>query len=72
MTEYIIVRFPRERDVYIGGVLNGKTNQRLRVPTGRHHIHLGNPKDYEPAYRRPYVKDTTLIKPMEVLFDEKS
>ncbi len=46
--EYIIVRFPRKRTVYIDGDEegNGETNERLRVEEGTHTINLGDPRDY--------------------------
>lgn len=42
--EYIIVRFPRSRRVYIDGDESGRTGMRLRVEEGTHTINLGEPR----------------------------
>ena len=70
--EYIIVRFPRKRTVYIDADEegSGQTDERLRVEEGTHTINLGDPRDYKPKWRRPTVTDTTPLKPMEIEFEE--
>ena len=68
--EYIIVRYPNQRSVYIDGEENGKTGDRLRVEEGTHTINLGDPRDYRPRWRRPIVTGTTAIKPMEIEFEK--
>lgn len=70
--ELIIVVFPEDRDVFIDGEKNGRTNQTLRVEEGRHTINLGDPRDYDPKWRRPLVTGTTVIRPLEVIFEKKS
>lgn len=67
--EFIIVRFRDARDVFVDGMQMGKTGEKLRVEKGRHTIHLGDPRNYAPTSRRPDVKNTASIKPMEVLFE---
>lgn len=72
MTEFIQVTFPEERDVFINGERNGRTQQVLRTSPGRQTINLGEPKDYEPQWRRPDVTGTSSIKPLKVTFEKKS
>ena len=69
--EFIIVRFGggSARDVFVDGMQMGRTGEKLRVQKGRHVINLGDPRDYEPKWRRPDVSGTTSIRPLEVLFD---
>lgn len=66
--EFIIVRFRDARDVFVDGLHLGKTGEKLRVQKGKHTINMGDPRNYDPAWRRPDVQGTTSIKPMEVLF----
>ena len=68
--EYIIVRYPKKRTVYIDGQENGSTGERLRVQEGTYTINLGDPRDYRPRWRRPIVTGTTSIKPMEIGFEK--
>jgi len=70
MVEFITVKFPSTRDVFIDGEKCGSTNKRLQVQTGRHTIDLGDPRNYEPSFRRPLVQGTNVIRPMEVVFDQ--
>ena len=67
--EFIIVRYKDKRDVFVDNMQMGKTGEKLRVGAGKHTIHLGDPRDYDPAWRRPDVRGTTSIKPLEVSFD---
>jgi len=70
MPEFIRVTFADSRDVFIDGQLSGRTQQTLRVEKGTHTIHLGDPRNYEPSFRRPRVEKTSPIKPLEVTFDK--
>ncbi len=70
MDQYLRVRYTESRDVFIDGAKSGKTNKRLLVGEGPHTIHLGEPRDYEPQWRRPNVTGTTPLTPMEVLFEK--
>lgn len=68
--EYIVVRYPQKRNVFIDGEETGETDERLRVEEGTHTINLGDPRDYKPKWRRPTVTGTTSIRPMEIEFEE--
>ena len=68
--EYITVTYSgAQRDVYIDGDLSGSTGETLRVDKGTHVINLGDPRNYTPKWRRPYVADTSPIAPLEVTFE---
>ncbi len=67
--EFIIVRYKDKRDVFVDNMKMGKTGEKLRVGEGKHTIHLGDPRNYDPAWRRPDVQGTTSIRPLEVCFE---
>jgi len=69
--EHVIVKYPKERPVYIDGKQNGKTNEILRIGTGIHVFDLGEPKDYTPDEIEITVADTSSIEPLEIEFKEK-
>jgi hypothetical protein len=70
MDEQVRVNYPEERDVYIDGNLNGKTNEILRVGTGTHIFSLGEPKDYTPESCTRTISDTTPLKPEDIDFSK--
>jgi hypothetical protein len=70
--EFIIVRFRDARNVFVDGMQMGNTGEKLRVEKGRHTINLGDPRNYDPTWRRPDVQGTTSNKPMEVLFEPEA
>ncbi len=70
--EYVIVRFPTNRFVYINDEQNGKTNDVLRVGEGTHKFDLGSLKNYEPESQTVTVSDTSVLDPLEVVFTKTS
>ncbi len=66
--EYVIVKYPNERDVYVDDQLAGKTGDTLQIETGHHRFTLGTPLDYEPAAQDVAVTGTNPIIPMEIEF----
>lgn len=66
--EYLIVKYPQQRDVYVDGQLAGRTNQTLQIETGHHSFSLGEPVDYTPPSHTLAVADTDPILPMEIEF----
>ena len=66
--EYVIVKYPYIRDVYIDGVQNGQTNVVLYIDKGTHIFDLGSPIDYTPASQNVYVSDTSVLIPLEITF----
>jgi len=69
--EYVRVKFPTRRLVYIDEEENGYTNEVLRVDPGTHVFALGNLANYRPASRTVTVKDTTVLEPLEIAFYRK-
>lgn len=69
--EYVIVRFPTRRRVYIDGGEAGCTNDVLRIDAGTHVFALGNVENFRPASRTVTVTDTSVLEPLEVEFHRK-
>jgi len=68
MQEWVIVRFPRSRSVFVDDQRVGPTNRLLSVPPGRHTVDLGSPVDYTPAGCTVEVSGTASDDPMEIVF----
>ncbi len=66
--EYVIVKYPQERDVFVDDQQVGKTHQTLEVETGHHTFSLGEPVDYTPPSQTVAVSGTNSIIPMEIEF----
>ena len=69
--EYVMVKYPTDRLVYIDDEQNGSTNEVLRVDAGTHVFRLGNLANYRPASRTVTVQDTTVLEPLEIAFYPK-
>ncbi|OGV70661.1 MAG: hypothetical protein A2283_11595 [Lentisphaerae bacterium RIFOXYA12_FULL_48_11] len=69
--EYVIVDFPESRTVVMDGKGNGKTNKTMDVEEGTHIFKLADPKDYKPRQVTRVIKNTTMVKPEEVIFEKK-
>ena len=69
--EYVVVRFPTRRLVYIDDEENGATNDVLRVDAGTHVFSLGNVANFRPAQRTVTVADTSVLEPLEIRFFRK-
>jgi hypothetical protein len=68
--EWVIVWYPRERDVFIDGQRSGRTNQMLIVREGTQTFDLGVPIDYRPQRRRMAVTGTTAATPKQIKFEQ--
>jgi len=66
--EYVKVRYPMKRDVYIDGQQSGSTNEVLIVEVGHHSFTLGTPADYTPRQIDMLVSGTTAEFPAMVVF----
>ena len=69
--EYVRVKFPTDRYVYIDDERNGQTNDVLRVDAGTHIFDLGPLKNYRPPTRKVRVENTTVLEPLEIAFFRK-
>ena len=69
--EFIIVKFPETRSVLIDGEEGGFTNTTLRMEEGTHTFSLGGKQDYKPSTLTLKIQRTTMVKPMEVIFEKR-
>ena len=69
--EYVIVKFPTRRLVYIDDEEAAIPTGALRVDAGTHVFRLGN-TNFRPASRTMTVKDTTVLEPLELKFYRKT
>ncbi|GEM_PF-472230 len=69
--EFVIVLYPTERDVFVGGGPHGKTGKRLVLETGTHTFDLDVPLDYTPLSQTLPVSGTTKLNPLLVVFTPK-
>jgi hypothetical protein len=68
--EWVIVRFPRTRDVYIDHRLVGVTNRLLATFAGPQVFDLGPDGGYQPSQKKITVKGTLSEDPKIILFAE--
>jgi len=66
--EFVVVTYPRIRDVFIDGRRVGPTNRVLFVPRGRHLFDLGKPVNYRPPQQSVNVINTSPMTPAFVHF----
>jgi hypothetical protein len=67
--EFVRVLYPTSRPVEVDNTFVGHTNEVLGVETGTHRFDLGQPVDYEPAFKTVSVSGTVPANPMAILFD---
>ena len=70
--EYVIVKYPTNRFVYIDDEQNGKTNENLRVEAGTHKFDLGRLENYTPESQEVSVSGSSVLEPMEIEFFKKN
>jgi len=68
--EFVIVRFPSQRNVNVDGAPFGRTGVPLRVQRGTHLFDLDVPLDYAPLSITQQVKNTTMATPMFIDFSQ--
>ena len=68
--EYFLVKYPKERDVFVDGASMGLTNQTIEIGPGTYTITLGEPKDYAPESPLVQIFDTFPDEPKIVVFEE--
>lgn len=67
-TQFVRVRYPTDRIVYVDGAQGGRTNRVLRVGQGTHVFDLGPRVNYKPARRKAVLVGTTSTEPLELSF----
>ncbi|HEB67131.1 MAG TPA: hypothetical protein ENI93_04215 [Gammaproteobacteria bacterium] len=75
MNEYVVIRYPTDRDVYLDrdhAVPLGRTNRILTISSSGWHIFdLGEPVDYTPESRSVLIVNTDVDSPHELQFEPK-
>jgi len=66
--EYLIVRFPESRNVWIDGVPQGRTDIVLELEAGTHDITLAPPHDFSPLGQTVLLQNTAPLDPCRVEF----
>ena len=69
--EYVIVRYPTKRFVYVDGEKGGRTNTVMRMQAGTHEFTLGPLKNYTPESVEIEVTGTTVLTPLSIDFSRK-
>lgn len=66
---WILVHYPRRRNVYVDGVRLGYTNRKLLIgEDGTYIVDLGEPHNYTPTERRIRISGATRRNPREITF----
>ena len=68
MPEFVVVRFTRQRPVFMDDQPMGVTGKRVTVQAGFHVFDLGRPPDYQPPRQTVHVVGTGPDTPMHVDF----
>ncbi len=66
--EFVVVRYPERRPVFIDGQEAGRTAQMLLVEEGHHVFDLGEPRNYQPDQLDFDVSGTSAVSPLEFAF----
>ncbi len=66
--QWVVVDYPRVRDVFVDGRRWAATNEIFLVSEGTHRFDLGAPRDYTPTKRTATVEQTSPQAPMHLEF----
>jgi len=72
MDEFVIVIYPRPRDVVVDGRVTARTREVFILETGHHKFSLDGPDNYGPSSQTHLVENTTATDPFVVVFTQKS
>jgi hypothetical protein len=72
MDEFVIVIYPRKRDVIVDGEVTAKTRETFIVETGNHKFSLAGLDNYRPSSQTHLVENTTATDPFVVVFTQTS
>ena len=72
MDEFVIVMYPRRRDVIVDGRTTAKTRETFILETGNHTFSLAGPNDYGPSSQSHLIEHTAANDPFVVVFTQKS
>jgi hypothetical protein len=63
-------RFLEDRNVIIGGKIQGEINQTIELEKGTHTARLASPSDFIPQNMKIVLENTNSLSPMEVRFEK--
>ena len=63
-------RFLEQRNVIIGGKIQGQINQTIELEEGTHTVRLASPRDFSPKNMKIVLENTNAISPKEVRFEK--
>jgi hypothetical protein len=66
--DYIIVRYPESREVYVGNSVVGYTDEMISIESGKYIFHLGEPNNYKPPFVSVVVESTNALQPLVIEF----
>lgn len=67
--EFLLVEYPRRRQVMIGGESVGYTNEVIELEGGPYTVKLSSPDNYAPTSRRVTLANTSELDPKVIRFD---
>ena len=72
MDEFVIVIYPRPRDVVVDGRVTARTREVFILDTGHHKFSLSGPDNCGPSSQTHLVENTTATDPFVVVFTQTS
>ena len=72
MDEFVIVVYPRKRDVVVDGSVTATTRETFILETGHHTFSLDGPSDFGPSSQSHLIQHTAASDPFVVVFTQKS
>lgn len=67
--EFLMVQYPRKRNVLIKGQVIGATNELIELEGGSYSVTLSLPKNYSPSSRKVVLANTSALDPMIIAFE---
>jgi hypothetical protein len=67
--EYLVVQYPRKRNVLIKGRVVGATNEVIELEGGSYSVELSSPANYTPPSKRVVLANTSALDPKTIAFE---
>lgn len=68
--EYLMVQYPRKRNVLIKGQVVGATNEVIEIEGGSYSVELSPPANYTPPSRKVVLANTSALDPKTIAFEQ--
>jgi hypothetical protein len=65
-------KFLENKNVIIGGRIQGKVNETIELEAGTHTTRLSAPYNFSPKNMKIMLENTTALSPLEVRFEKRS